>query len=67
MLEKDNSYQMVDSEVESLKRQCSLKPEGQMQERGSGHSSGDYGGGPPQSAAVPGGNPGTMGGGKKSY
>ena len=64
MLEKDNSYQMVDAEVEKCKRQTTLKPDGQEQVRGSGHSSGDYGGGPPQGAAVPGGNPGTMGGGK---
>lgn len=64
MLTEDTSFDRVNRVVEMCKKDVKLTPETQSQ-RESGHSSADYGSGPPQSAANPSGSPGT--GRSKSY
>ena len=59
-MEKDNAFQAVSARAEACKSAVKLDYENQSQPD-SGHTSAEYGGGPPQSAAVPGGAPGTGG------
>jgi hypothetical protein len=60
MMMGDNSKSMIDSEVAACKSAIRLDPESQKHDD-SGHSSAPDPGAVDQSAAVPGGSPGTGG------
>ena len=66
MMTPDNSKAMIDKEVAACKRTTRLDPSNQMQPD-SGHSSAPDPGAVDQSAAVPGGSPGTGNSGGMGY